>query len=220
MAASLRMKPTFSGSWGASITAENVEKVINDTGKAWYVIGVIQLLLIGFLIWMNRTPYPGLFDGIFYITSGYFLIRRKSRALSWVLFVYSLYIGAITILGLFRVIVPQGGTNVILALLVIAIAWRGLKAASVYQRKAGYVTAWKHVLWIWASIILLAVVIFFLMSIFMRIFFPLVAGRLLGEIVITVVTVSVGALLIILTRHFPFHRSAGGSVTAEAITAS
>jgi hypothetical protein len=62
--------------------------------------------------------YPAnLLDAIFCVLGGYFLQRRKSRTLAGALLIYAIYVGGVTVLGHFRIINPQGGTNIILAVI-------------------------------------------------------------------------------------------------------
>ena len=150
--------------------------------------------------------YPAnLLDGLFCLTGGYFLIRRKSRALAGALLAYALFVGAITFLGRFGVIPPEGGKNIILAVIAVVMGWRGCRATSVYQRKMGHRVSWKHVSWISLSIILIEAVVFIVSIIFLKLIFPQINDDMVGNLTVAVMAVCAAAFLIPLTRRYPFH---------------
>jgi hypothetical protein len=199
---------SFKEQWFGPITPDNVEAVIGDLTKGWYVLGVLVLVAQSYLAWVARIYSANLFDGFLYLIGGYYLIRRKSRSLAAALLAYALLVGAITFLGRFRVISPQGGTNIILAVMAIIIAWRGCRATFVYQRKVGHRASWKHVIWIWLSFILLEAIVFLAAIIAVSMFPQINDDALVGQVTVTVMAVCAIVYFIPLTRRYPFHRPA------------
>jgi hypothetical protein len=204
-------RPSFKEQWFGAITPDNVEAVIADLTKGWYTLGIIALLGYSFLAWIARSNPENLLDGFFCLIGGYFLVRRKSRALAGVLLVYALLVGAITFLGKFGVIAPQSGTNIILAVIAVAIAWRGCRATFVYQRKVDHRVSWKHVTWIWLSFILAEAVVFVVTIGVLKIGFPQLNDEIIGDLTVMMQAVFAFAYFVPITRRFPFHLSVEGT---------
>lgn len=209
---------SFKEQWFGPITPDNVEAVIAHLGKGWYALGVLYLVPYCYLAWMEGVYSANVVDGFLslvdvfiYLTGGYFLIRRKSRALAGALLAYALLDGAFTFLRWFGVIASQGGTNNLLAafavVLACVLAWRGCRATSVYQRKMGHKVSWKHVSWILLSIILFAPVVFVVTFIFLKIVCPQINDDMVGNLTVAVMAVFAVAFLTTLTRRYPFHSS-------------
>ena len=125
------------------IDAGNVDGTISALARAWYFIAGLQAALQILLIWLYAGFVANLVDPTICAFGGYFLGTRKSRALAVSLFVYALAAGALTVVG--RGDGRGGGVELILALVIVVMGWRGVQATSVYHRVNGLRTAWKHV---------------------------------------------------------------------------
>jgi hypothetical protein len=209
-----RTSASFKEQWFGPITSENVEAVIAQLGKGWYALGVLYLVPYCFLAWIEGVYSANVVDGFlklvdvyFCLTGGYFLIRRKSRALAGALLAYALFGRAYTFLRWFGVIATQGGINILLAAFAVILAWRGYRATSIYQRKMGHKVSWKHVSWILLSIILDAAVVCIVTSIFLKLIFPQINEDMVGNLTVAVMAAFAVASLTTLTRRYPFHFS-------------
>ena len=190
------------------ITPGGVEGTIRQLSRAWYVLAAIQAVLLGFLVFERASPPANLVDPLLCALGGYFLARRKSRAVAVSLFLYALLSSAITLaagLGM-----ATGGRNVILALATIVIAWRGIHATWVYFSSRKLRTAWGRV----AAIS--AVVLVALVAIFIGVFYWAIRNHhsededtmsllTMGAVVATLVLVMAP-----LTWRYPFAISPGG----------
>ena len=115
------------------ITDDNIDQAIKTISTGWYSVAVLQGLLLTFLVVMQAFPSGDLIDPFAAAFGGYFIRSRKSRALAVALFLYSLAVLAITVAA--KLGMAQGGTNIILALVVVYIGWRGIPATWFYQRR-------------------------------------------------------------------------------------
>ena len=198
-------RPSAREHWFGPINPDNAEAIIADLAKGWYFLGALALVLQSFLAWMAWVYPANLLDGLFCLVGGYFLVRRKSRALAAALLGYALFVGAVTFLGKFGVIAPQGGTNIILAIIAIAIGWRGCRATFVYQRKVRHRIAWKHVIWIWLSFILTGALLFIITVNLLEVIFRQLSHNMVGNLAVLMLVVFSLLYFVILTHVYPFY---------------
>ena len=100
--------------------------------------------------------------------------------------------------------------NVILALLVVVMGWRGVQATWTYHRFNGLGTAWKHVAAISGlaamfSVIVLAAVV--LLGLWMPQY--MTNEALNGLVVVAAILLPVLAVMWPLTRRYPFAQKSG-----------
>lgn len=116
------------------ITDENVDRVIINVSNGWYAVAVLQAIALSILVFASGQSAANLVDPLAAGLAGYFLRNRKSRALAVALFLYALFILVITVGNRFGV-VQGGGSNIILAGLMVYIGWRAIPATWFYQRR-------------------------------------------------------------------------------------
>lgn len=115
------------------ITDDNVDATIKNLAGSWYALAVVQAVVLTILVFAQGYSAAQLVDPFAAAAGGYFLRSRKSRALAIVLFLYSLFILATTVAA--RLGAGQGGTNIILAIIVAYVGWRGIPATWFYQHR-------------------------------------------------------------------------------------
>ncbi len=111
----------------------NVERIIRIISNLWYAFAALQAVGLTVLYFGHQAALGDLLDPLGAALAGYFLQARKSRALAIVLFLYSLLILGITIANRFGF--GHGGTNFILALIVVYMGWRAIPATFFYQKR-------------------------------------------------------------------------------------
>ena len=188
------------------IDGGNVDDTISQLAKTWYFIAGLQAALQIFLIWLYAGFAGNLVDPIICALGGYFLGTRKSRALAVSLFIYALAAGALTVVERG----DAGGMNLILALVVVVMGWRGVHATWTYHRLNGLRTAWKHVAAISGlaamfSVIVLAAVV--LLGLWMPQY--MTNDALNGLVVVAAILLPVLVVMWPLTRRHPFAQKSG-----------
>ncbi len=192
--------------WFGPITSDNAETVVRQSSKAWIGLGFLNVAVFSFISLANGAYSANLVDGILCIVCGYFLRRRKSRALATGLLVYAIYVAGITALGRFKIIEPQGGNNIILAAMVIVVGWRGWRAVYIYHNDIGDKISWWPVCWISTSILVVGGSVLIVSWIVAATLIPGSDEYLAGQIAVSTVSVVAAMQLALLTRWFPFHK--------------
>jgi hypothetical protein len=143
-------------------TEEEASKALSIIGKAYYTIGAIQAAM--YLIVFASSPENrwggalGAIDGAIYFMAGYFLPRYKSRGLAWLMLLLSVVVVVLTIAA--HAGAYSGGKNIGLALIVLGLSYRGVRATLVYHKRSQ--TIWKNVSVVGAiTLFVLAVVMIF-----------------------------------------------------------
>ena len=131
--------------------------VLLEMGKVWYGLAAMHLA-VGFFLGSrgNGSAINSFGDFLICVFAGYFLPRRKSRALAVFLLVYAVGSAAMTVANKMHA-GSGGGSNVILAVIVVLSAYRGLRATFAYHRSRGGAVRWRNVAIVWASAVLLSV---------------------------------------------------------------
>lgn len=186
-----------------SIDAENIDGTIRQLAKAWYFVAALQAALQIFLVWVSAAVSANLVDPLICALGGYVLGARKSRAVAVLLFIYALAVGAMTLAA--RGGATSGGTNIVLALVVVVVGWRSVQAAWMYHKLNGLRTAWKHVVAI-SSLAAVVSVIMFAAVVLSQVWMPQYMGNGTLTFLIEVATIllSVLAVMWALTRRYQF----------------
>lgn len=121
----------------------DAEAIIRETGYGWYGVAIL-CLLFGAIVYLTQGSWQTLAEAPYFILFGYFFPLTRSRVLGTVLLGGSVLMLCTTLAAVFGII--QGGTNLIVACIVVWMAYRGLRATVVYHRLIGSQIAWRNVL--------------------------------------------------------------------------
>lgn len=111
----------------------NVEEVFRNLALSWYMVALIQFVGQAYFIFVLGYPAGDMVDPFVALFAGFFLNKRRSRAVAVMLLVYALLTLALTIAN--KLGFTQGGTNILLALVVGYLAVRAISATWFYQRR-------------------------------------------------------------------------------------
>lgn len=141
-------------------TQEDAERVIKDLAKGWYALAGLQAVVGLILFFSGKNSVNFISDVPVLLLGGYFLQKNKSRTFSFVLLAYALSIAGLTIAS--RLGQYEGGKNVVLALLLVWIAYRGVRATFVYHAQLRSEIIWKNVAIVSSIAIAITLVVFVL----------------------------------------------------------
>ena len=117
--------------WFTPITTERQAlAVIKDTSFVFYFLAVLHIVLGIFL-----QP-AAVLDGVFCAILAFLLWRFKSRVIAVILLFYSLGSAVVTVVNI--LLQSAGGRNIFMAVLVIGVTVRAVKATFTLQRLKGY----------------------------------------------------------------------------------
>ena len=178
-----------------------------EMGKLWYVLAAMQLAMGLYLGSRGGGSIANtLGDVLVCLLAGYFLPRRKSQAFAVFLLVYAIATAAVTVANKLNAS-SGGGSNVILAAIVVASAYRGMRAAFVYRRAVGGTVRWRNVAVVWAIAIFLsfgaALGTWILVAVF-KSALGSPSTEIIGQISVSAVIVACGLSFALLTGPFPF----------------
>jgi hypothetical protein len=196
----------------ARITPQNAEAVIRDIGRAWYLLAVFQAIAALVFAGMRGTwsPYP--IDSLWSLTEGYFLARRKSRAVAIAVIVPTF---AIMALDISFGINPIGSTTgVVRDLIVIALAGRSLQAAVVYHRMRATRVAWTRVFVVSGASAVVTIGVVSILGIFAVNNRPWSNSELFGILDLLAFTYVPIFVVAVLTLRYPFAKTAPSSAFA------
>ena len=137
-------------------TKEQAEKVIREVSIVLYVVAAIDLLL--YVLYLGKMVYVG--EVVLLVLTGLLLRRSRSRSIAVVVAAYAIFIGILTFLARAGIYHEAGGQNVIVALIVIFTAIRGVNATWVYHRIQGTQTNTRGVVVLTAVAAVLTLVVF------------------------------------------------------------
>lgn len=105
-------------------------KVVRATATAFFVIAVLQIIAS---FWIGREM---LIDAVVYVVGGFFLVRFNSRVAAVILLILATLTTLVTIANLLG---PGlgGGTNVVLALIILYAAVRAVEATFRLHKQFG-----------------------------------------------------------------------------------
>jgi len=110
-------------------TYEDALRVIGETTKGFYILSVIQFVLGALFL----KYYSIIADSLIYILLAFFLKKYNSRFCAIVLFLISLGCVITTFLTMLKV-TDLGGTNIILAVIMLIISIRSIKATYLIHK--------------------------------------------------------------------------------------
>jgi hypothetical protein len=196
--------------FGPIRTQQDAIQTLSELRKGWFIIAAIQAVLYIYLAW-----FTSLMDVGVYLIAGYFLPRQKSRTLAWGMLFFSIFVFLLTIASRFGAY--EGGKNIVLALLVIGLAYRSVKACSFFHHRAQ--TVWKNVFVVWGTTLLAALVVFVVSFVVIAAVYPdwenMMSDEQVGTLVlIPMILVSLVSFLI-LPRRFPLTEKFSTVSTAQ-----
>ena len=138
----------------------DASQVLSDVSKGWYAVAAITAVAYTFLFYMGSTSGEFLLDVLICLLAGYYLPQRKSRAFATVLLIYAGVVAALTFASRAGLYEGTGGKNIVLVLILFAMAYRGVRAAFVYHRSINTTISWKNVLIVWIVALFLGGIVF------------------------------------------------------------
>lgn len=105
-------------------TKEKALVIVKET--SWLYILFLPILIIIFSFWLGNTF--ALLDVVIYVFLGLFLYQTKSRIVAGLMLIFALWVLVVTVLA--KAGVMEGGTNIILAALVVLVSFRAIKATT------------------------------------------------------------------------------------------
>lgn len=151
-----REVPTFQTSWLGQINITTVDEIIGAVGIGWYFLFALMTITI-FWAWtsgvdMNTLREIGLISALIGL-GGFFIVKRKSRAVAVVMFCLVLVYVYFYFIVPFVDDRPTIAESVydgfvydgVVAFLAVAIAWRGIRATWAYHQLKTTEIAWKRV---------------------------------------------------------------------------
>lgn len=185
------------------IDADNVDGTIRRLARACYVVAALQAVAQILLLGLAKGQAENLADAVIYAGGGYFLAARKSRAVAVTLLAYAVAAGAFALAALGGT--AEGGAGIFMALIMIAIGWRGVRATWLYHRINGLKTVWKHVVAASGAVVV-AIILVFVVLVVLEIWAPhyLDDDALAGAIIMAAIVLSVVGVMWPLTRRYPF----------------
>jgi hypothetical protein len=194
-------KAGFFAAYLGPITPENVEKEIRQLAIAWYSVAGLQAALSLFLIYVGKFPLENLLDPIALACGGYFLQSRKSRSVAAALFALALVELGVTIAA--KIGMTDGGKNIWLAVIVVFIGWRSIKATWLFQKIHNAKLNWKRVAGISAAVIALGILLSVISIVGLVITVPEPTDTMYGSALLVPLVVAVFAGTAILTKKYP-----------------
>jgi hypothetical protein len=137
-------------------TEQDAIKALREISKAWYAVAAITGLA-GLLLYFSSSKSVAVnvwADACLYVAAGKYLQERKSRAFAIFLLLYSLLVTGLTIAAMAGIYKGAGGKNIVLAIIVVAMAYRGVKATYVYHSSVHSIVRRKNVAVVWGSALL------------------------------------------------------------------
>ena len=183
-------------------------QVLGSISKLWYFMSVLYGIIGLVLIVINKLSGAFIFDVLICLYGGYYLLNQKSRTFAIFLFSYALLITILTIMSNIGVYTEgMGGKNIILALSMVAMGYRGVWATYVYHRSVNSKISWKNVLIVFFIIVLLSVILL-LAFMFILVTFNFESQKPY-ELFVPIYMLIIGFTLGILAKRFPFAKSLG-----------
>lgn len=189
--------------WLGKITPENADKNISDIAKGWYALAGLQAVLLAVIAWSTGVLDADLLDPLVPLIGGYFLGRRKSRAVAVTLMAYALGTAATTIANKLD-LYGHGGTNVLLALFVLLWGWRGIRATWIHHQARGNPVAWARVAAVSGAGATCAVLVFLVVVVGAVVADWDLEGALFGVAVLLAPLAGLILVMAPLTRRYPF----------------
>lgn len=123
--------------WNQTIvTLEDAEEALSAVARAWYTVAAL-VFVAGLIALADFRSAPVLSDIPFFIVSGYYLPRRKSRAFAMGLLLYAVFLMGYNL---------AHGDNFLLQLFLAWIGYLGVKATFVYHKHMHSKVAWNSAL--------------------------------------------------------------------------
>jgi hypothetical protein len=199
--AQVKKKAGFFATWLGPIAPENIEKEIKQITMAWYTIAGIQLAISIFLVYLGKFPLENLFDPIALAIGGYFIQSRKSRSVAVVLFLIALAELAVTLAA--NAGLTAGGRNIWLAIIVVLVGWRSIRATWLFQKIHNAKVNWKRVGWISALVSGLAILLAIISIVGLIIAIPQPTEIMYGLAMLVPILAAVTVGMGLLTKRYP-----------------
>jgi hypothetical protein len=123
--------------WSHTIdTLEDAEETLRAVARAWYTVAALALVA-SLIALADFRSAPVLSDIPFFLVSGYYLPRRKSRAFAIGLLLYAVFLTGYNL---------AHGDNFLLQLFLAWIGYLGVKATFVYHKHMHSKVAWNGAL--------------------------------------------------------------------------
>jgi hypothetical protein len=189
-------------------TAPDAQAALDSVGKGWLFVGVLSAVAgTIFLFFKNGSPLF-LADVGLQILAGILLPRSRSRLLAVLLLLYSFLTFGATIGNRLTGASDEGG-NVLLAIFVVLIGFRGVWAAFAFHRAARSVVNWMNVA-IVLGIYLAESIAVFLLGVLVACGFELaeleVSDNGLGGLMMVLVTAFWGGTYLLVRRRLAWIR--------------
>ena len=127
------------------LNEEDAARVLSDLSILWYVSAIVYgVIAVGYIISKGQLTIPPI---VVYLLAGYYLPRRKSRALSIVVLLYTIYVAAVAVWRFLYLHPPSFSlfllkniiTLIVLLIPVLAVscawaAYRSTLATFIYHR--------------------------------------------------------------------------------------
>jgi len=126
-------------------TEHDAVKTIGELAKGWYALAGIIAVSGLLLFYLGVGNLYFIVDTFLFLTAGYFLPERKSRTFAVALFLYAVVITGLTFAVWAGLYEGSGKKNIVLALVMLWMAYRGMKATFVYHSTVKSQIVWKHV---------------------------------------------------------------------------
>lgn len=181
-------------------TQADAIRTLSNVRKGWYSIAAIPFVVFVIAGW-KAAQLISLGDVGIYLLAGYFLPRQKSRTFAWAMLFCSLYVLVLTLAARFGHY-QQAEKNFVLALIAVAIAYRGMKACSVFHRRSH--TIWKNVTIVWGATVFATFVIFLASLVVMYALYPDWESQEHSEFLLLIpLTLVWLSAFLVLPRRFP-----------------
>lgn len=207
------MKLTRENRWKWYVSKiDNIEEATQAFGivrKDWY--GMAGLIIIGYTIlsYLATISFGFLIDASIFLLVGYFLPITKSRTLAVLMLIYCLascFSTFACVLG-----ISSGGRNIVLAILVSVIAYKGVQASFIFHKFNNSKTCWKNVFISWSIVIafmLLATVLGFIISGVVSVFYKSwMSEEALGAFIVVPPTIAIPLGFLLTRKKFPMLQS-------------
>ncbi len=183
--------------FGTILTQEDAIRTLSELRKGWYAIAALQGVFVIYMAW-----FTSLLDVGIYLIAGYFLPRRKSRTLAWGMLFFSIFVLLLTIASRFGAY--EGGKNIVLALMVVGLAYRSVKACSVFHHRTQPV--WKNVFIVWGTALFATLVVLVISLVVIITIYPdweAMSEEQLGILLLIPIIPVLLASFLMLPRRFP-----------------
>jgi hypothetical protein len=188
----------------------DASQVLSEMSKGWYAVAAINAIAYAILFYTRGTGGENFLDVLFCLLAGYYLPRRKSRTFAAVLLIYAGTVGAVTFASRAGLYEGTGGKNIILVLILLLVAYRGVRATFVYHRSINTIISWKNVLIVWIVALLLGGLVFIALAIGVAIYERNsgleMSDQAYGMWGMLPLAVILTITFVLLTRTFPFTR--------------